>query len=412
MAQTGSGGLTGGPRTWRVLVVDDEENLNWSLVTSLRRENYSADGALTAEDARRRMTDAPYDCVISDIQMPGMDGFQLLTWLREQRPQPRVIMMTAFGSPSARQEAFRNGVVAFLEKPFDLTMLKRELRKALDTNAHQAISYDLLEITQVISLGRQDVAVQARVGDRVGQLVFERGELISASFDALRGEQAFFAMCAGPAQQAAPTPIPPQVERNITQPVSALIFDALLKRDAGLAAAPSSDANVSPSSPLSNAPIRSQPSPSLSQIPNPGLQPMAALHMTGAMRAALPPARDPQSTLAALVSAIARPSAAALLMPDGAVRAQAQTRVPPLPETAYVHLAQGFIAFARAAHTGQLGAPRSARLIASGEQALVRLIGPRADAPALIVVAPVDIEQRQLEAIINLHEAELMERMI
>ncbi len=412
MAQTGSGGLTGGPRTWRVLVVDDEENLNWSLVTSLRRESYAADGALTAEDARRRMADATYDCVISDIQMPGMDGFQLLTWLREQRPQPHVIMMTAFGSPSARQEAFRNGVVAFLEKPFDLTMLKHELRKALDTNAQQAVSYDLLEITQVISLGRQDVAVQARVADRVGQLVFERGELISASFDALRGEQAFFAMCAGPAQQAAPTPVPAQVERNITQPVSALIFDALLKRDAGLAAAPSSTAIARPASPLSTAPIRSQPSPSLSQIPSPGPQSLAISPITGAMRASPPPMRDPQSTLSALVAAIARPCAAALIMSDGAVRAQAQTRVPPLPEQAFNHLAQGFIAFARAAHVGQLGAPRSARLIASGEQAVVRLVGQRADTPALIVVAPADLDQRQLEAIINMHEVELMERLL
>ena len=43
-----------GQRTWRVLVVDDEENLNWSLVTSLRKDNYAADGAATGEDALRR----------------------------------------------------------------------------------------------------------------------------------------------------------------------------------------------------------------------------------------------------------------------------------------------------------------------------------------------------------------------
>ncbi|HEY7850395.1 MAG TPA: response regulator, partial [Ktedonobacterales bacterium] len=181
MGQAGSGALTGAPRVARVLVVDDEENLNWSLVTSLRREQYAADGALTAEDARRRMVDETYDCIISDIQMPGMDGFQLLSWLREQRPQSRVIMMTAFGSPSVRQEAIRNGVAAYLEKPFDLTALKRELRKALDTPAQPSTTYDLIEITQVISLSRRDVAVQAQVGEQLGMLVFERGELISAT---------------------------------------------------------------------------------------------------------------------------------------------------------------------------------------------------------------------------------------
>ncbi|HEX8730954.1 MAG TPA: hypothetical protein VF725_02735, partial [Ktedonobacterales bacterium] len=80
-----------------------------------------------------------------------------------------------------------------------------------------------------------------------------------------------------------------------------------------------------------------------------------------------------------------------------------------LPETAFRHLAQGFISFARAAHSGQLGAPRAARMLASGEQALIRLVGPRPDAPALIVVAPADIEPHQLEATVAPHEAQLGE---
>ncbi|MGZ3680698.1 MAG: response regulator transcription factor, partial [Ktedonobacterales bacterium] len=71
--------------SWSILVVDDEENLNWSLVNSLRKEGYTADGALTGEDAQRRMTATRYDCVISDVKMPGMDGFELLQWLRQHR---------------------------------------------------------------------------------------------------------------------------------------------------------------------------------------------------------------------------------------------------------------------------------------------------------------------------------------
>ncbi len=409
MTQSGSGGLTGAPRTQRVLVVDDEENLNWSLVTSLRRERYAADGALTAEDAQRRMADMSYDCVISDIQMPGMDGFQLLSWLREHQPQSRVIMMTAFGSPSARQEAFRNGVIAFLEKPFDLAALKFELRRALDTTAQPVVGYDLLEITQVISMSRRDVAVQTQTGAQVGLLVFERGELISAAFGALRGEQAFFAMCAAPVQQATPTAIPERIERNINQPLSPLIFDALLKRDSGQTGA-SATAPSAPSAPPPAQPLRSQPSPSLMRAPSTGPNPAASGQITGGPQSA--PARDPQGTLAALVTAIARPCAAALVMPDGTIRAQAQTRIPPAPETVFNHLIQAFVSFARATQAGQLGAPRSAHLVAGGEQALVRIIGPRPNAPALVVVAPADIEQRQLEAAIAVHEVELMERTL
>lgn len=405
MTQSGSGGLTGELRAVRVLVVDDEENLNWSIVTSLRRERYAADGALTAEDAQRRMVDVTYDCVVSDVQMPGMDGFQLLNWLREHRPQSRIIMMTAFGSPSARQEAFRNGVVAFLEKPFDLTALKNELRKALDTQTQPVTSYDLLEITQVISLSRRDVSVQAQVGDQVALLVFERGELISAALGALRGEQAFFAMCAAPAQQVGPIATPERVERNITQPVSSLLFDALLKRDVGLTATPGNARRTA-------EPLRAQPSPALMRASSTGPQPAAHSQTSGPQMGMATPVRDPQRTLSALVAAIARPCAAALVMPDGMIRAQAQTRIPQVPEAAFTHMIQGFVAFARAAHVGQWGAPRSVRLVTGVDQALVRIVGPRSDAPALIVVAPVDIEQRQLEAAIAIHETELMERTL
>lgn len=402
MGQAGSGGLTGGPRVVRVLVVDDEENLNWSLVTSLRREQYAADGALTAEDARRRLVDVTYDCIISDIQMPGMDGFQLLSWLRAQRPQARVIMMTAFGSPSVRQEAIRHGVAAYLEKPFDLTALKRELRRALDTPAQPGASYDLIEITQVINLSRRDVAVQAQVGDQVGLLVFERGELISAVYGALRGEQAFFAMCATPAQLATPAPVPERVERNLTQPVSSLIFDALLKRDAGLAAA-------APGARPADAPAPAR----LTSVPAPMRAPITA-SLVAASPVPVAPAstRDPQRTLASLVAAIARPCAAAIILPDGGLRALAQTRQPPAPEAALTQLAQGFVAFARAAQMGQWGEPREARFTATGEQALVRLIGQRPGAPALIVVAPADMEPRQLDAILAIHESELVELML
>jgi CheY-like chemotaxis protein len=402
MAQAGSGGLTGAPRVARVLVVDDEENLNWSLVTSLRREQYAADGALTAEDARRRIADSVYDCVISDIQMPGMDGFQLLSWLREQRPQPRVIMMTAFGSPSVRQEAFRSGVAAYLEKPFDLAALKRELRKALEAPAQTgATVYDMLEITQVISLSRRDMAMQAQIGDQSGLLVFERGDLVSVLFGALRGEQAFFAMCAAPAQMAAPAPMPEAVERNVTQPVSALIFDALLKRDTGLAAATPGVAQ-----PATNAqrPLTMAPAPVRAPITS-SLAPAAPA--SSSMSQAL--VRDPHRTLASLASAIARPCVVALVRPDGAIVALAQTRQPPTPEAALAHLTQGFVAFARAAQVGQWGAPREARFTASGEQALVRLVGLRPGSPALVVVAPADLEPRLLDASIAVHESELLE---
>src|SRR5258708_13072258 len=116
-----------GQRVWRILVVDDEENLNWSLVNSLRKDNYVVDGALTGVDALRNMTNQIYDIVISDVKMPGMDGFELLQWLRGHRPQTRVLMMTPFGSPTERAGAIRGEVIAYIEKPSDLLPFKQNL---------------------------------------------------------------------------------------------------------------------------------------------------------------------------------------------------------------------------------------------------------------------------------------------
>ncbi len=397
-------------RVWRVLVVDDEENLNWSLVASLRRENYAADGALTAEEARRRLTDTAYDCVISDIKMPGIDGFQLLSWLREWRPSTRVIMMTAFGSPSVRQEAFRNGVIAYLEKPFDLRALKLELRRTLETHSYQSASYDLIDITQAINVGRRDLAAQVIAGGQTGLLVFERGDLVSAEYGELRGDEAFQAMCATTAQriwQVAPTTLS---ERNVTKPVSALIFDALLARNAqpsetGALPSPAPEPHHFTTLPAPLSGVTGQMPLAQSSAPD------AQRSVTGQMPLAQSSAPDAQRALAGLVATIAQPCAAALLTPSGAVKVVAQTAQPPMSEEVFTHLAQAMQATARAARAGQWGAVREARLAAGERQALVRLLNQSADALALVVVAPAQMDTRQLDAAVAAHEGALRSLM-
>ncbi|MGZ3715247.1 MAG: response regulator, partial [Ktedonobacterales bacterium] len=222
--------------SWSILVVDDEENLNWSLVNSLRKEGYTADGALTGEDAQRRMTATRYDCVISDVKMPGMDGFELLQWLRQHCPRTRVIMMTAFGSHTARQEAMRSGVIAYLEKPFDLATLKEELRRLVPaegsaaTEQAESEAYDLVEVSRVLNLTRRDVAIGVQAGGIQGTLRFLRGELVWAQAGTLQGDDAFLALCASRGAALQPETWDGRSERNVTQSLSQLIYSALARR--------------------------------------------------------------------------------------------------------------------------------------------------------------------------------------
>jgi DNA-binding response OmpR family regulator len=244
---------------WRVLVVDDEDNLNWSLVTSLRKEGYAVEGALTGEDAQRRLGEARFDCVVSDVKMPGMDGFQLLEWLREHQPGTRVIMMTAFGSPTVRQEALRGGVVAYFEKPFDLRALKEELRRmaasvpAATSAAPPAEGYDLLDVAQVLSLTRRDIVLAVRSAGRTGTLRFAGGELLWAETETLRGDEAFITLCAPRGGWAQPLPWSGSLERNVTQSLSRLIYLALAQREGRAATGPLNAAHASTSG-AANAP--------------------------------------------------------------------------------------------------------------------------------------------------------------
>jgi len=102
-----------------ILVVDDERNIRNNLGMVLEAEGYKVDKAGNGDDALLRVREGRYDIVFVDIQMPKMDGLELLGYLRGLRPKMPVVMLTAYGTVSRGVEAMKLGAVDFLEKPFD-----------------------------------------------------------------------------------------------------------------------------------------------------------------------------------------------------------------------------------------------------------------------------------------------------
>src|SRR6266702_3727887 len=218
---------------WRILVVEDEENLNWSIVNSLRKDGYIVRGVMNGAEAIRILWSEEFDLVISDLKMPGADGFELLQWIRANRPQTRLIMVTAFGSASTRTQALEGGVVSYLEKPLDLHLLKEELRRLLQQTGFSANldSFDLLDVIQIITMGRKSIALLVNTGlEEQGLLRFQGGELIWAEYGILRGEEAFFALAAHKNGTVSHQLWNEQITPNVTQPLSRLIFQALQYR--------------------------------------------------------------------------------------------------------------------------------------------------------------------------------------
>jgi len=102
----------------KILVVDDEATLRESLSTVLVEEGYSAVTAADGEEALALISRVPFDAVLCDIRMPGMNGIDLLRRIKETHPGTPVIMMTAYASLDTAVEALREGAGDYIMKPF------------------------------------------------------------------------------------------------------------------------------------------------------------------------------------------------------------------------------------------------------------------------------------------------------
>jgi DNA-binding response OmpR family regulator len=107
------------PSQKHILVVDDERNIRNNLRMILEADGYKVDIASDGDEGLSRVKEGLYDIAFVDIQMPKMDGLELLRLLRGLRPKLPVVMLTAYGTVSRAVEAMKLGAVDFLEKPFD-----------------------------------------------------------------------------------------------------------------------------------------------------------------------------------------------------------------------------------------------------------------------------------------------------
>ena len=115
----------------KVLVVDDEKNQREIYRLILEDDGYQVTTAQSGEQALRIAGENPFDLVLTDYKMAGMDGLTLLNELLKLDPSIIVVMMTAHGSVESVKEALRSGAFDYLEKPVDRDQLLRVVQDAL-----------------------------------------------------------------------------------------------------------------------------------------------------------------------------------------------------------------------------------------------------------------------------------------
>lgn len=149
----------------RVLVVEDDLDLREALVDTLELSGCEVIAADCGETALLQLAEHSVDMVVSDVNMPGMDGVELLKQLRRLQPQLPVLLITAYASINKSVEAMRNGAVDYLVKPFRPQLLVETVARHVGAGGEQSDApvAEAASSQQLLALARRVAATDSTV---------------------------------------------------------------------------------------------------------------------------------------------------------------------------------------------------------------------------------------------------------
>lgn len=176
-----------------ILIADDEEDITWSISKSLQRDNKpfqvlcANSGAETIELLKKHAVDV----LVTDLRMPGVDGFSIIKYISESFLTTKVIVMTAYGSSEIKDKIFNNGCYHYVEKPFDITTLKQKIYSILDNNVFDKDIGGSLnnQIREMLLLTKKtpDILLTIYRGSREGKLYSSYGNVYHAAVGKKQG---------------------------------------------------------------------------------------------------------------------------------------------------------------------------------------------------------------------------------
>lgn len=118
----------------RVMVVDDEKLVRWSISNGLRKDGHEVVCAQDGEEAVGKAKEFCFDVAITDLRMPGMHGTEVLEILKRLCPETKVMILTAYSGELSREAAIERGACEYMEKPFVVDEIRDTVRKVLLTS--------------------------------------------------------------------------------------------------------------------------------------------------------------------------------------------------------------------------------------------------------------------------------------
>ncbi len=182
-----------------ILIVDDDEHILRLATEAIKSygEGYRVKTASNGKQAAEFLKISDVDLVITDIKMPVMDGYELMAYMNNHYRDIPVFVITGYGSPDIAEQLKQDGVYQYIEKPFDLNVLREKISDLFGHSPQGYIhSFTLANFLQVVELEEKSITLCVSSKSRAGFLHFESGELIDAdanvSGEQIKGENAAF----------------------------------------------------------------------------------------------------------------------------------------------------------------------------------------------------------------------------
>ena len=180
---------------FKILVVEDDRDLNRSICSFLSQSGYEAVGCLGAEDAYDEMYKTPFDLIVSDIMMPGIDGFEFAKTVRALSQDIPILFVSARDDFAAKQRGFRIGIDDYMTKPVDLDELFLRIgallrRSKIASSRRLEVGNFVMDADErTATLNGEEVALTAREFDLLYKLLsypkktFTRTQLMDEFWD-------------------------------------------------------------------------------------------------------------------------------------------------------------------------------------------------------------------------------------
>lgn len=220
-----------------ILIVDDEKAVLQSLSQGLIRCNETFT-VLTAEDgfqAVAQLKEHTVSIVVTDLKMPGMDGFSLLAHILDRYPEIPVIVMTGFSTEAMERSAQKGGAVGYISKPFMIQDMAEKIAAILSREADGGTLHGISSgmFLQLVEMEEKTCTIRliSKSTGRQGVLFFREGDLLDARVGGLRGEEAALEIFSWEEVSLSIQNSCQQREKRIHRDLQAILVEAVTLKD-------------------------------------------------------------------------------------------------------------------------------------------------------------------------------------